>query len=145
MRATVAYRCLLLLYPAKFRQQFSEEMISVFEQRAGEPFASRKFASFAFLLREFSSIVKGAYVMWLSKVLPIDRKGSRADSATTAAPVLTATEVATQREGAIKKMVTAIAEHDFVGARRYSEEEARLKARLRELENGNVATHHGLA
>lgn len=83
--------------------------------------------------------------MWLSQVLPIERKAPRADSAATATPILTVTEVATQREAAIQKMITAIAEHDFVGARRYSDEEARLKALLRELENGNVATHHRLA
>jgi hypothetical protein len=136
---------LLLLCPAKFRQQFSGEMIWVFEQRAGEHFASRRLAFLAFLLREFSSIVKGACLMWLSQVLPSESKGPRGDSAATATPILTLTEIATQQEAAIKKMITAIAEHDFVGARRYSDEEARLKALLRDLENGNVATQHRLA
>ena len=41
MKLIDLYRVLLLLYPADFRQQFSEEMISVFEQRAGERLANR--------------------------------------------------------------------------------------------------------
>lgn len=41
------YRLLLSLFPSEFRQQFSEEMVSVFVQRAGERFADRKSASFA--------------------------------------------------------------------------------------------------
>jgi hypothetical protein len=66
MRLSDAYRSLLSLYPAEFRRLFSEEMLGVFEQRAGDRFSNRS-SSIAFVSREFSSVVKGAYVMWLGK------------------------------------------------------------------------------
>jgi hypothetical protein len=121
------YRRVLLLYPPEFRQQFSEEMISVFKQRAGEHFANRGFTSFAFLLKEFFCAVRGAYVMWLSKLLPIRHNRLRPDVSVAATPTLTASEAKMQRDAAIKNMVAAIAEHDFINARRYSYEEIRLK------------------
>jgi hypothetical protein len=142
MTTTTIYRVLLWLYPSEFRQQFSEEMISVFEQRAGERFADRGAVSFAFLLTEFSGIVKGAYVMWFSKILTFDRKQS--EFGATATPILSAEEAARLRTHAIQKMVAAIADHDFVTARRFSDEEVRLKHVLEELQ-GPPATHRKLA
>jgi hypothetical protein len=127
MRAADIYRCALVFYPREFREQFSEEMISVFEQRAGEHFAGRELAPFAFLLREFFGIMKGAHVMWLSKFLPVDRDGLRPDTSVSSTATVTASEVKLQRDAAIRNMVAAIAEHDFINARRYSYEEMRLK------------------
>ena len=127
MRAANLYRWVLLLYPPEFRQQFSEEMISVFQQRSGEHFANRRFASFAFVLKEFFGVVKGAHVMWLSKFLPVDHDGLRPDTSVSSTATLTASEVKLQREAAIRNMVAAIAGHDFINARRYSYEEMRLK------------------
>ena len=139
------YRRLLWLYPPKFRQQFSEEMVSVFEQRAGERFADRKSASFAFLLTEFSSLVRGAYGMWLASILRIDRNRSESSSASATTPILSVEEAAKQRDLAIRKMVAAIADHDFINARRYSDEEVRLQHILRELEGNTAAIHRKLA
>jgi hypothetical protein len=48
------YRILLGLYPRDFRQQFSGEMLHVFEQRASEQFAFGKTASIVFVFREFT-------------------------------------------------------------------------------------------
>jgi hypothetical protein len=45
---------------------------------------------------------------------------------------LSLAELRKLREEAISRMVQAIATHDFPAARRYSEEEIRLKAFLRE-------------
>ena len=142
MTTTTIYRGLLWLYPPGFRQQFSEEMVSVFEQRAGERFADRGAVSFAFLLTEFSGIVQGAYVIWFSKILPFDRKRSEFVAATT--PILTAEEATELRNHAIQKMVAAIADHDFVSARRFSDEEVRLKHVVEELQ-GTPATRRKLA
>jgi hypothetical protein len=135
MRFSTIYRGLLLLYPADFRRQFSAEMICVFEQRAGERFANTKSATFAFLLTEFSSLVTGAYTMWLAKILPIKRNCSHSNAMHPSVAPLTVADAMKQRDAAIKNMVTSIAEHDFINARRYSEEETRLKNLLKDLEN----------
>lgn len=128
MRATDVYRGLLLLYPADFRNQFSGEMISVFEQRAGERFADRNSAPVAFFVIEFLSLLKGAFIMWLAETLTQDRNPSPADATDT--PTLE--ELTKLRATAIKKMCASIAEHDFNTARQYSYEEARLKNLLRD-------------
>jgi hypothetical protein len=111
------YWHLLSLYPSEFRQQFSEEMVSVFEQRAGERFADRKSASFAFFLTEFSSVVKGAYLMWITEILPIDRNRSESGPAEPTTPSLSVEEVTKQRNIAIRNLAAAIADHDFINAR----------------------------
>ena len=132
IKTTTVFRALLWLYPSEFRQQFSQEMISVFEQRAGERFADRGAVPFAFLLTEFFAIVKGANIMWFSKILPFRHEQSEPGATTT--HILTAEEATKLRNQAIEKMVAAIADHDFVKARRYSDEEARLKHVLEELQ-----------
>src|ERR1700678_4273719 len=99
------YRILLCFYPSDFRQQFSEEMVSVFEQRAGERFADRRSVPFAFLLTEFSGIVKGAYIMWLGKIFPMDRNRSEAGSALVTTATLSLEDVTRHRDLAIRKMV----------------------------------------
>jgi hypothetical protein len=121
------YCRLLWLYPTEFRKQFSEEMLSVFEQKASERCANRKPVPFGFLLIEFSSIVQGAYVMWLKQILSMDRNGAPSDSSTTVELAPDYEEATKQRSLAIQNMVAAIAKHDFIAARRYSDEEARLK------------------
>jgi len=132
------YRILLLLYPADFRRQFSAEMICVFEQRAREYFADRRSTTFAFLLTEFSSIVKGAYIMWFTKILPVNRCSVPVDPATS--KPLTVEEATKQRHVAISNMVASIAKHDFSNARRYSEEEIRLKSLVQDLANEGLPT-----
>lgn len=142
IKTTTLFRALLWLYPSEFRQDFSQEMISVFEQRAGERFADRGAASFAFLLTEFFAIVKGANIMWFSNILPTRHEQSESGATTT--HILSAEEATKLRNQAIEKMVAAIADHDFVKARRYSDEEARLKHVLEELQSP-PATHRTLA
>jgi hypothetical protein len=136
MKTTTVYRALLRLYPPDFRQQFSEEMVCVFEQRAAERLANGGAVSVAFFLTEFSAIVKGAHVMWFSKILPFRRKQSEFDIGT---PILNAEEAAKLRKQAIQKMVAAIADHDFVTARRFSDEEARLTHILEDLRRPSAA------
>jgi hypothetical protein len=129
MRVVDLYRSLLFLYPVAFRDQFSEEMISVFQQRAAEPPGT-----LSFFVREFSSIAKGACIMWLAKILTVNPSPSEAADVT-CTPV-TIAELNGQRQTAIRKMVASIARHDFLNARRYSYEEALLKRILRDLEEG---------
>jgi len=80
--------------------------------------------------------------MWFSKILPFDRKQSEYCETTTSN--LSAEEATKLRNQAIQKMVATIADHDFVSARRFSDEEARLKHVLEELQ-GPPATRRKLA
>jgi hypothetical protein len=129
MRVVDLYRGLLFLYPEAFRNQFSEEMISVFQRRAGE-----RAGTLNFFVSEFTSIAKGACIMWLAKILTPNPSPSESADAT-CTPV-TIAELDSQRQTAIRKMVASIARHDFLNARRYSYEETRLKRILRDLEDG---------
>jgi hypothetical protein len=131
MRVVDLYRGLLFLYPVSFRNQFSEEMISVFQRRAAE-----RSGTFKFFVREFSSIAKGACIMWLAKILSVNRNPSPSEATDATCTPVTIAELDSQRQTAIRKMVASIARHDFLNARRYSYEEARLKRILRDLEEG---------
>ena len=131
MRVVDLYRGLLFLYPADFRNQFSEEMISVFQQMASE-----RHGTFHFFVKEFSSIAKGACIMWLAKILSVSRNLLPSEAADATCTPVTIAEVESQRQTAIRKMVTSIAKHDFLNARRYSYEETRLQRILRDLEDG---------
>ncbi len=133
MRVSHCFRILLLLYPAGFRRQFSAEMLCVFEQKAGEHFATGKSATFAFLSGEFFSIVKGAYTMWFARMLHINRNHLPSQPTSSNFEPLSLAEATKQRETAIRNMVASIASHDFTDARRYSEEETRLKNLIRDL------------
>jgi hypothetical protein len=137
MRVSDCYRGLLLLYPADFRKQFSEEIISVFEQRAGERPMNRELATFAFLVIEFFSIVKGASTMWLTKILAVRSKRALPEAADTADSSLTIAELTERRDTVIKDMVASIAAHDFVNARQYSDAEVRLKRLIQDLKSGD--------
>jgi hypothetical protein len=54
---------------------------------------------------------------------------------------LTNAEAAKQRDAAIQNPVAAIAAHDFINARRYSDEEIRLKNLMHDLQN-EASTGH---
>ena len=135
MRFSNAYRILLFLYPAEFRRRFSAEMLFVFEQSANEAPADRGSASFAFLLTEFSGIMKGAYIMWFAKIIGGNRKSLSQEATTSSIEPLTVAEATKRRDAAIKNMVASIAKHDFSSARRYSYEETRLKNLIWDLAN----------
>jgi hypothetical protein len=135
MRFSSTYRILLFLYPADFRRHFSAEMLFVFEQRANEHLADRGPATFAFLLTEFSGIMKGAYIMWFAKILSVNRNSLPQETTTSSFEPLTIVEATKQRDAAIKNMVASIAKHDFSSARRHSYEETRLKNLVQDLAN----------
>jgi hypothetical protein len=141
VRISNLYRGLLLLYPTAFRKQFSEEMLCVFEQRASERFANRRYVSVDFVLAEFFSVMKGAYTMWLEKIPLIDPHPSRTEAVASPDAPATIADLKSQRETAIQKMVASIATHDFVHARQYSYEETRLNKLLRRLQNEGSVEH----
>lgn len=137
MRVSDCYRGLLLLYPADFRRQFSEEIVSVFEQRASDRATSGEPATFAFFAIEFVSIVKGASTMWVTKILSVKSELARLEAPNTAGSFLTLAELTEQRGTAIKNMVASIAKHDFINARHYSDEEVRLKRLIQNLRSAD--------
>jgi hypothetical protein len=145
MRIIHFYRASLWLYPKDFREQFCEEMFSVFEQRAGELFANGRSAPIALVVAELTGIVRGAYIMWMAKILPKNRNTSRSDTDSPTNAPLTIAEIAKQRDAAIQSMVAAIAAHDFINARRYSDDEIRLKTFIHDLQNKASAGHITIA
>ena len=146
MNANRIFRCLLCwLCPLDYCRQFSEEMASVFEQRSGEISKEHRILSWAFLLSETSGIFKGAFLMWLTKIRAINRTRSQRGPELPVTPLLSLEEVARQRAAAIRSMVAAIAEHDFVAARRNSDEEVRLAQLLATLESDGVAREEKFA
>jgi hypothetical protein len=97
--------------------------------------------SIDFVLAEFSSVMKGAYTMWLEKIPPIDRQPSQSAAIASTDVSITVAELKNQRETAIQKMVASIATHDFISARRYSYEETRLANLLQKSQNEKSVGH----
>jgi hypothetical protein len=118
------YRLLLGFYPRDFRREFSEEMLHVFERRVLDLACTGKKAYLVFVVYEFCSLLKGAQAMWIEKIIPRRNPPVRKENVPETA--LDTVELQERREEAARRMVQAIATHDFPGARRYSEEEIRL-------------------
>ena len=156
MRAAKAYRTLLRLYPADYRALFARQMLDSFEREAKERRCGRV-AFIRFLLAELAGLISSAGAEWVAKwttdsvvrgrALPdlrmmrppgvsrerwfagayqIHREGSLADE------VL---ETQARISLLIERMVRAIANHDFPGARRYSYEESQAREELRRLQD----------
>ncbi len=65
MNIVRVYRMLLYLYPDDFRQQFSEEMVDVFQQKAHDLTAGGGVVFASFVLREFIGLPIGAAGAWI--------------------------------------------------------------------------------
>jgi hypothetical protein len=130
MRIGHLYRALLRLYPAGFRQQFEREMCGVFERKAEDYSHQGRSAWIAFVVREFSTITKGACIMRIGEILAAFRRKSTETETSPGGP-LTIAEAARRRVEAIRNMVACIEKRDFVQARRYSYEEIRIQRFIR--------------
>jgi hypothetical protein len=118
------YRAILRLYPTEYQVAFAPEMIQVFNQ-ASVDFRKRGLLRLiSFVAYEFTGLVKGmvsehvakwtahdAYIT--SRSLPRRNTGIPAEIA----------QIQTRLEYALRSMESAIANHDFPKARRYSNEE----------------------
>lgn len=155
MRAEQAYRTLLRLYPSDYRALFALEMQNAFERAEKEHRLSGRPVFIRFLLGELVGLLSGVGSEWIAKLttdssvrgrcLPDLRmmrpasvprelwfagaykgqvQGSLPDE------VLTAQARVSML---IERMVHAIANHDFPGARRYSYEERLARKELRRL------------
>jgi hypothetical protein len=147
MSVVQACRALLRLYPSDYRALFALEMQNAFE-RAAEECRSRGRPVFVrFLIREFIGLLWGAGAEWVAKFTTdssvrgrcfrdlrmmqlagayrSDREGSVPDRVM---------DAQTRISVLIQRMVGAIANHDFPGARRYSDEERLARDELRWLQ-----------
>ncbi len=117
------YSMLLSLYPPAFRAQFGDEMVQVFLQAASEH-RSRPL----FIVREMLGLVTGAAREWAANreavveditALPSDIAG-----------------VEKYRQIVSQRLIHAIANHDFAGARLYDEQDRKARQLLDRLRAG---------
>ena len=119
-----AYEAALGSYPRAYRERFGAEMQLVFEKAAEECRQQGSAALLRFLLIEAVGLVRGAAVEWLNQI------GGRSIPGNYLTPC---DEIAAAQEEvnvSIRRMVHAIAHHDFAGARFYSAEEGRAQSVL---------------
>jgi len=128
MKRTYAF--FLLLYPREHRDQFAEEMTSVFEEARNQRH-HRGWAWYArFALAEMIGLIAGAAGAWLSQATKPSSEISVASEAQNALPpdLLKAQ----QRVDLITAaMVRAIANHQFEKARVHSNQEREARENLR--------------
>ncbi|HTS32195.1 MAG TPA: hypothetical protein VMH81_40270 [Bryobacteraceae bacterium] len=150
------YRTLLRLYPNDYRALFAAEMSRAFRQAAEERRRQCGPAFVGFLLSELAGLLIGASAEWISKwttdrsvrgrSLPdlrmlrppgVPREVWFAGACLSAPDTSLPEELIDARNRVsllVQRMVYAIANHDFPGARRYSNEERQARAQLRRLE-----------
>jgi len=155
MRAEQAYRTLLRLYPSAYRALFALEMQNAFERAAREHRLLGRSVFIRFLLGEFVGLLSGAGGEWIAKLTTDSSvRGRCLPDLRMMRPPGVPQELwlagAYQGHGQgpppdevlaaqarvsmlIQRMVHAIANHDFPGARRYSYEERLAREELRRL------------
>jgi hypothetical protein len=150
-----AYRTLLRLYPSDYTALFALEMQNAFEQTAEERRLRSRPVFVRFLLGEFIDLLIGAGAEWIAKLttdssvrgrclpdlrmmrppgLPWELWFAATCRNTGQASLPDEVMEAQDRISMlIHRMVYAIANHDFPGARRYSNEERQARDELRRL------------
>lgn len=121
-----AYSILLRLYPADFRDEFGVEMVAVFEQAAADRREHSAAGIFLFVAREMLGLMAGAV-----RERVFHRGASR-----TCEPLQFPSDIAGAEkyvEVVSRRLINAIANHDFPGARYYDEQDRKARALLAEL------------
>jgi hypothetical protein len=160
MSVIATYRVLLRLYPTDYRALFALEMQNAFERAAEEHFLLGRFVFIRFLLGEFLGLLWGAGGEWIAKLTtdrtvrgrclpdlrmmrppgvsrelwfagacPSGRSGAEGERSMPDEVM----EAQARLSTLIQRMVDAIANHDYPGARRYSDEERVARDELRRL------------
>ena len=143
-----AYWVLLQLYPRDYKVRLASEMARAFESSAEDAARDGRKILVRFVLAEFAGLVTGAVAEWMAKFttspmirgrgLP-DLQVMRPVGVGRAEWFGTAPEevVAAQQrvDFLVGKMVHAIANHDFPGARSYSNQEREAREELRQLQS----------
>jgi hypothetical protein len=128
------YRLLLYFYPNGFRNQFSEEMVEVFNQRACER-SPEKTAFIAFVFREFFHLLRETPRTWIAKVMPKEKYfvfsipfvSDYFPRPTAEERALSTPELQERHDAAKSSMFRAGEIHDFATAHRYAAEVNRLR------------------
>jgi hypothetical protein len=145
-----AYEFLLRLYPRDYRARFANEMSRAFEEAAAERRQQGRGAYARFAIAELMGLTMGAGVEWIAKLttdtsvrgrtLPdrlLMRPPGVSWDAHYAGAFLDVPEELSQAQERtdllVKRITHAIAHHDFLGARRYSDEERQARENLRVL------------
>ena len=132
-----AFRILLRLYPASYRDLLGEEMFSVFEQAAQEQRARGCLAFTRFALAEVFGLLLGSAGAWrryraTERALDLRNmrppEVSKASYCTAVDEVLAARQLVAVNLGLMQE---AISRHEFVQARFYSDEERKAREHLR--------------
>jgi hypothetical protein len=119
-----AYKFMLLLYPRGHRDQFAEEMLSVFEEAFDERHGQGWSWSVRFAFAELAGLIGGAAGSWF------DRKPAPEVLAASPLP-LELIEAQQRVDSNVAGMVHAIANHQFERARVLSNEERLARENLR--------------
>jgi hypothetical protein len=127
------YLWLLRFYPREYRAAFAGQMLATFDESAAE-YKQKGWGTYVcFAVGELFSLATGAAREWIvNPTTPaMAGEGVLADLGERLPGPVTMAE---QRIADLRKLMThAIANHDFVGARRYSYEELREQENLRVL------------
>jgi hypothetical protein len=143
-----AYRSLLRLYPVDYRARFAEQMLHCFEQAVEERRPQGRRATICFAASEFCGLAAGAAAEWVAKwttdpsvrgrYLPdlrmmrppgVPRELWFAGVVGTC-PVTGMVRLEERIAVLVDRMVFAIANHDFPGARRHAHEEREARREL---------------
>ncbi|HLJ47038.1 MAG TPA: hypothetical protein VKU01_13565 [Bryobacteraceae bacterium] len=144
------YWLFLQLYPRDYRIRFAAEMSRAFESSAADSRRDGREVLIRFMLAEFGSLVTGAAAEWVAKLttnaavrgrgLP-DPQVMRPPGVSREVWFAAAErpdelyEAQQQVDLLVGKMVHAIANHDFPGARSYSSQEREARENLRRLQS----------
>lgn len=121
-----AYSKGLMLYPADFRAQFGAEMVAVFEQAVAHRRGRGRLCVLLFFVKEMAGLMAGAA---RERVFHDDAVPAQND-------LPFPSDVAgTERYLAIvsRRLIRAIANHDFTNARYYDQQNRKARALLAEL------------
>jgi hypothetical protein len=119
------YELLLRLYPLDYRGLFANEMSRTFEEASADYLVRGRTAWLRFILAEYLGILAGAASAWLRPRPPAVLLAS--------GPPHTIREAKERVAFNLRRMEDAIAHHDFVLARFYSNEDLKSRAQLRSL------------
>jgi hypothetical protein len=133
------YRMLLYLYPKVFREQFSEEMLEVFRQKAHDLTAGRGIAFASFVFREFIGLPVGAAGAWIGGIMPTKKYfvisvpiiSNHFPKPTAKEAGMSTAELQQRHDEIQATMFQAATNRDFVTARSYEAQVARLQLFLR--------------
>ncbi len=127
------YALILRLYPRDYRDLFGPEVLNVFVEAADEHRQRGLTQRIRFFIIEFSGAIMSAARHWIDR-LPCNRALHSETVGATRSQLFTSAQTAqNQVDVNVRRMMHAIANHDFVGARNWSYEEKKARAELERL------------